>query len=654
MSSPVKVAEPLPGSPEVTQQPVTQLPADRPESMKKPDQGKEPEVDKEDTSAKAADKNEESLPLQPDESPNEPATISPSDPTLPDSTVTALISSLRASLASSQSLLSSQAQRLTHLSDLEDQHRQLKDSFAFLSAAKEAVEASLREEVKKREEAEERVEALRGQVEMARRGVMTLQKQEKERKRMSMMGAPPGGLGLNMGIGMGEEVLDVKEEKEEKLNRRTSVLGGRTHRRVSSQSEPDIQLAHLVPPPSAGAASSGSALSTSPSLTSGPSIARIGGLRELRLGAGTTPTATGPSPQLPSPMAFDDPYTPSGARTSLSPPASGPGNTSPSRALNAARADAERLRTELAATTLRLAESEEARQASETVLKALREFIGGGSGGAGEGGTIDLNDPMTMEELKGISLPPLPTDRDVDEPPSANQDKDQSRKAGAGGWGFKLWAGSTTTTKPVPPTPGSPGASSQIVEPPATPHVFSPPPSIRSNSTPRASPLPGTAQLPLDETAINTIPAQQTPLASFVSSWTKSIPPGTPAPPNATTGTPQPPAAVRSFSSFFRKGTPAAATQGKEKELPGKPVAMSMSREGSEVGSIGAERVDHMDQSKLPGVQAEGKGLEPSPVIKDAAEENVDFAKREEVSGEEAEPDSDRVELKEEKDGDKV
>ena len=95
------------------------------------------------------------------------------------------VEELRESLASAQRTVSTQAARL---GDLEEMHQRLSEQHKFLSAAKEAVETRLRDEVSKREAAEEAAEALRGQVEVARRGVMTLQKQEKERKRASMMG----------------------------------------------------------------------------------------------------------------------------------------------------------------------------------------------------------------------------------------------------------------------------------------------------------------------------------------------------------------------------------------------------------------------------------------------------------------------------------
>lgn len=417
------------------------------------------------------------------------------------------------------------------------------------------------------------------------------------------------------------------------------------HRRVSSNSEPDASLSTLLG--GGGAKGDAPTLSASPSFTTGPSVAAPTrpGLRELRLGAG----ATSPNPaQLPSPVSFDDPYASTPAhRTSLSPPLAGTSG-SPSKALASERAETERLRTELAATNLRLAESEEARQASETVLRALREFISGGAGlspgseGQGQGGrgVVDLNDPLTMEELKGMSLPPLPTDRDPDEPLAhPSQPAEQSRKTsgGAGTWGFKLW-----NAKLAPPTPASPAPSSQVVEPPATPHVVSPPGSVISHSTPRASPLPNPhGELPLNEAAVDRVPAQ-TPLASFVSSWTKSVPPGTPAPAqssgtsaSASTPSVQPPAgATRSFSSFFRKATVPAtpsAPSTKEKDLPAHPAS-------SEAGSVGAERAAdstsfgsqspiveqeehaHEDHSPQPtaAVPAAG-GLEPSPVILDTA-----------------------------------
>ena len=456
-------------------------------------------------------------------SPHPDAAASSNDttPSGPDQ-VDALIAELRASLVTSQTLVNTQTTRLSHLSDVETELAQLKDQFSFIKAAKEAVEKQLQEEIKRREVAEENVDLLRGQVEQARRGVGMLQKQEKERKRLSQL--PPGtALGPGPGPVEGEEVLS---EKEVKASRRQSALG-RGHRRASSNSEPaDV---HLLTG------------STSPNI----SAPRAGGLRELRLGASAfasgLPSSTMTSPIFPS----DDSQFPASSgtnqRSKRESKDSGSIESGPSKAETAAQDEATRLKAELAQVHARLVESEEARQASEVCLQALRNFMA--SGGEGDA-------PADEDVLKHMRLPPLPTDRDPDElEPEATVGK----KGGAAGWGFKLWK----QTGPTSP------ALSTAVEPPATPaENLSPPPSNRSSTTPKVSPMPTPGEMPPTENNINAMPSSSTPLANFVTGWTKTVSPGTPAS--------EKPSAGRTLSSFFSRGG-VKREDGKEKELPPQP-----------------------------------------------------------------------------------
>lgn len=410
--------------------------------------------------------------------------------TSPD--IDALITELRASLASSQTLLSSQTTRLIKLDEVEAELAQVKDQHAFALAAKEAGDARLKEETKKREVAEElaeelkaQVETLRGQVEQARRGVMTLQKQEKERKRMSMMGG--SGLGLVQPSEGIEEEAPLSATVTDKASKRASVMV-RNQRRISSHSESgEGSLAAGVPAPS-----------TSPAGTD----ARTG-LRTLKLGA-QQPAL--PSQNVPTGDALERSSPPPNKRTLSSSPKAVAGSLSPSkRDSAAAKEEAARLRAELAVAQKQLAESEEARFASETCLKALREFIATGSGS--DSNAVDLTDSSAASALKGISLPPLPTDKE--EPEHLEPEpKKQSGKGAA--WNFKIWR-----------QPASPAVST-AVEPPATPQPsVSRPTSVRSTSTNRISPLPTPNEL--EETSLNAVPSSSTPLANFVSSWSKGV-----------------------------------------------------------------------------------------------------------------------------------
>jgi len=497
----------------------------------------------------------------------------------PEVNLDALIAELRASLASSQTLLSTQATRLSSLTDLETEHAQLKDQYAFLAAAKEAVEKQLQEETKRREMAEENVELLRGQVEQARRGVGILQKQEQDRKRLSHIPSGAGGLGLSTEA---EEVLAPVEAATSKASKRSSVMLGRGHRRTSSQSEPGNTL-HVV---------SRDEGFTSPNLNA----PRAGGLRELRLGSGGPVTSTaGPGSSPVTQTSFFDDSTPlpvpppmNKRQSSNSIPASNPLIESPSRSEEAA------LRAELAAVRTKLATAEEAREASEACLKALREFM---AGGGPEGGAAE------DDLLKNIRLPPLPTDRDPDElaPPHGSPEKKQL------GWGgFKLW-------KHAPVSP----ALSTSVEPPATPgDGISPPASVRGSITPAMSPVPAPGELPTENT-VGAVPASSTPLANFVTGWTKAVHPGTP-------GTEGKPIPARSLSSFFsrKKGDQAE----RDKDLPPAPVqeeVIDLTDDAPGAAPAQAEREHASQEGGAPATQetqtekADGDKLEPSPVIKD-------------------------------------
>ena len=413
---------------------------------------------------------------------------------------------------------------------------------------------------------------LRGQVEQARRGVGMLQKQEQDRKRLSHLPPGAGGLGLSTEA---EEILAPVEAPTSKANKRSSIMVGRAHRRQSSQSEPGDTL-HLV---------SRDPAFTSPNLNA----PRTGGLRELRLGSGGAVTSTGGSSSSPVHQgSFFDESTPlpvppqmSKRQSSNSIPTSTSMTESPSRSEEAA------LRNELAAVRAKLANAEEAREASEVCLKALREFM---AGGGTEGGAAD------QELLKNIRLPPLPTDKDPDE--TAQENEAQTKKQG--GWGFKLW-------KQGPMSP----ALSTAVEPPATPSEhFSPPSSVRGSITPAMSPVPTPGELPT-EGVVGAVPASSTPLASFVSGWTKAVQPGTPA-------TETKPATARSLSNFFsrKKGEQAE----KDKDLPPAPVQEDVIDLTDDApGTIPAQAEGGgLDQASREGeaqATTEEEKLEPSPII---------------------------------------
>lgn len=550
------------------------------------------------------------------------------DPPSTDSeAVQNLISALRASLTSTQTLLNTQTARLTHLGDVETELVKLKDQHAFVVAAKEAVEVQLKEEVKRREVAEEMVEALRGQVEAARRGVMTLQKQEKERKRMSTM----GGLGLG-GVGEEEEVLNDLASGGgggKDRSKRQSIL--KSHRRISSQSEPDAIYA------------SPSAAITSPAPTATPTMPQPQqparpGLREFKLG--TAASITGPStPNLPNTSTSPRPLF-AQQEELLSSPVMEPSIMSATTSLTSNQEETHRLRGEINLLQSQLVQAEEAREASENCLKALREFIASSPGGGGTD-SFDKQLDLTSADLVGIRLPPLPTDRDPDEPPTPPAKEE--KKLGASGWGLgKLWK--TQATAPA----ASP--RSTAVEP-STPGLLSPGASVRSLPHRSSSPTSFTSPLPpvgdATEDKVNALAGSSTPLSSFVASWTKTVPPGTPAAmtPGASGGgaAETRPSNARGFSGFW----------GRKKEDRGKDLP-----EAPETESQGQSALDPspmIEDGKLDAGQTEVEGealvkeaevgqTTPKQLERDCKElEAVNFA---EPAVEEGRPDAEAVEEK--------
>ncbi|KAE8540182.1 hypothetical protein D1P53_004120 [Cryptococcus gattii VGV] len=426
-----------------------------------------------------------------------------------------LVESLHKQLADSHELVSQQTTKLSSLADLAVEYSQLKDKHAFLSAAKEAVENQLKDEIKKREMAEEQVEMLRGQVEQARRGVMTLQKQEAERKRLSVM----SGMGLGFGPNFDEEETLVGEmsKRDSKVSRRTSMMG-RSHRRVSSQSEPaDFSIAperqSLV----------------SPKPPAAPRLSN--GLRELKLAAtpATTYSASPSPPSQPTLLgqsSYFEEFAPQAALMSAN------------REKAAAVEEAAQLRSELRHVQLKLAESEESRAATEVCLKALREFLASNED--------NVNGQSAAEALKGLSLPPLPTDRD----PDGQFNQIETKPAG---WGFKLWSNRAQPQSQSAIEALSPGRSRAT--------------SSATTNNPSISPL----ATPGDENV-------SAGLGGFVSSWTKGVTPGAPqagagtqsggSSANGALGAPQVlPRKLSGMGGFFRRAT-SQVPQAAEKELP--------------------------------------------------------------------------------------
>ncbi|KAL1410917.1 hypothetical protein Q8F55_001860 [Vanrija albida] len=348
---------------------------------------------------------------------------------------------------------------------LEAELARFKDQHAFVAASKEALMQQLRDEVSRREAAEEKYEAaeekielLRGQVEAARRGVMQLQKQEQHRAsrtsahRVSSHGADDtyGGIAV--------------EEPTSRAAKRQSLYGRKPDAAEPAPPTPTIASTAGVTSPSAPPAR--------------------GGLRELRLGAGASSLASpvqssrldvptkgdrtsgslkspllSPRSPLGSPPRSVRPPSRDGSGSEKGSPPAGAGSflappNLPNRVvtpmtselnslaadvnaaaeLEQARDEVSALRAQLERLAVRLTESEEARDASENCLKALREFVATENSTAGDA------------DLGGIRLPPLPTDKEADEEPVV-----EKKAAGWGVGGFTSLWGSKAAEAPKAP-----------------------------------------------------------------------------------------------------------------------------------------------------------------------------------------------------------
>ena len=104
--------------------------------------------------------------------------------------------------------------------------------------------------------------------------------------------------------------------------------------------------------------------------------------------------------------------------------------------LDRQRREVRRLKEALEQTKHEMQESNEAREASEMCVKALRQFIGENNIGLAE-----------TNDSSSVKLPTPPT-------MTREPEQDESRKTGGGvaGWGFKLWKDATLRTQSAPST----------------------------------------------------------------------------------------------------------------------------------------------------------------------------------------------------------
>lgn len=162
-----------------------------------------------------------------------------------------------------------------------------------------------------------------------------------------------------------------------------------------------------------------------------------------------------------------------------------------------------KLRAELAACQQALQEATDAREASETAVRALKDFIAENA----------VGEARSPEGLQGLRLPPLPTDANVADAEASASLKPEEPKRGWGGW-LKREPSNSSAPKTAPgPAPAV---------------------SIKSPSEDDSVPAPAS-----------------TPLTSFVNSWTRSRSSSSSA--DAVSPAPEPSASAAAQPSAFRK-----------------------------------------------------------------------------------------------------
>lgn len=273
-----------------------------------------------------------------------------------------------------------------------------------------AAEAKLKEMQVKVQEDEEQINMLRAKVEESRKGIMRLQA-ESNRRMSGQFSTGPLALDLTASRSAGYPAPLASAKRATfapsnlALNKRGSI-----HRRISSLSEPGISL---------------------------------------QLTDSTEPNGTLPSPS-PRRMEFaaENPDSPPSKRSSLilrRDDVVAPSTSPPRATLHPSAAELESLRAELVSLKHRLREANDAREASETCLKVLREFM------AHQHAQME-NDDGVDPSLKGLRLPPLPTDTiaDEEEEPPINVPKPEPETKKAGGWGLRLWKDTPAPAVPAP------------------------------------------------------------------------------------------------------------------------------------------------------------------------------------------------------------
>ena len=626
---------------------------------------KEEQPQLEQVEVEVAQKETESSPVVPNQPDEKPSTIEPPAPPPrrsvdarrsldPASISPENLAQLRNALVAAQAENSRLQEANTDLKgELEETTSKLTDletQKTFLSAAKQAIETQLQDEIRRRETAEENVEMLRSKVEDARKAIGALRKGEDKRASSANYGGSGLGFGIPEGGHLSPDMGAQQEETTGKRVKRASVLfnqgaaGGAPNRRISS---------------------TGSELYGGESSTpAGPVSTARTGLRELKLGTIAAGSAASPSspnvgsmttpnanthefpdngqatPRDPrarsqtfnmtlSPSRSQDqtldaqadqpPFTPWSATSSSSRPRPGIAErltslttgsdastfSSDGRGGGMASPPAQyvnlndddnvnmTLMSEVSMLKAQLTEAREARAASEECLKALREFIAMQNGGSTE---VDVEG----SSMQGIKLPPLPTDKEMDElEETLAQQEDAKSAKKSSGWGFNIpaWAAPAPSATASAPSINRPSRANSLAT------------SIRSEAgdIPSADSSVRNAQLePLrigqNQDAVGNKPASAsttTPLSSFVASWSRGISGGAPIS-GSTVATPsgEPGTSPAAAPTLAKRGFSFFGSRQKEKEIEVKQEAEYAAQEEAELTKAKQTPEEEMDKDE--------------------------------------------------------
>jgi uncharacterized coiled-coil protein SlyX len=311
-------------------------------------------------------------------------------------------------------------------------------------------EAQLAEWKQKAEDNENQVGMLRSKVEESRRGVMRLQAES--RRRSQIIPGTPVALDIPSSARTPASALSSKRmsfglASPVASSAPGSFRPGVGHRRISSLSDPGFRMPESI---DLLQASQGSITPPSP-------------YKEIDVKS---------SPPKPAPL-----YIPRNEDFISQPDIPNP-----------LAAEVDTLRAELASVKRELIDTKEAREASETCLRILREFVAQQN--------ADPENPK--DDVKGLKLPPLPTDSFLDEEEEKALPPKPEEEVKPSGWGgLRLWrTGSVSSSSQSSIVP------SGVRMPNNTPNP--------SYYNPRSPTVTEATEGP-------------SPLSNFVSSWTKSV-----------------------------------------------------------------------------------------------------------------------------------